>query len=303
MTATALTKVESKQLDALENTIETGLVTFYEVGSALKEIRDSKLYRGVFSTFEDYCRQRWLMQKTLAYGYIQACELRDNLSAIAETLPSNESQARPLTKLEPEQQREAWQQVLDRAHKTEDGHKLITAKIVSSVVSEMTGSSSKPVELWDLDTATEKLREKIEWCAERWPREMGKVLAAQLKYLAEEAEDLMENADDNRLFEDELKAEHEAADQLATADLSNEEIEHLAKLAEAIKADGDQYPDSCPICGQSDQVAILPLIKQSGKQYVKQCDRCEKIIRFVPKKETKQLLQEQEADHLLAAAN
>jgi hypothetical protein len=193
-----LSVVESNNLESLEETIETGLVVFYEVGSALKEIRDSRLYREVFSTFEDYCRQRFGIQKTLAYGYIQACEVRENLSAIAETIPANEAQCRPLTKLEPDQQQEAWKIVLESAPETEDGHKLITAKAVSAVVSELSGIPEKKLELWDLDTATDKLREKIEWCAERWPYELGKVFAAQLKSLASEAEDLVNNAVEDR---------------------------------------------------------------------------------------------------------
>ena len=75
MAGTALTKVESKQLDALETTIQEGLVTFYDVGSALKKIRDSKLYREVFSRFEDYCRQKWGMSRDFAYKYISASDV------------------------------------------------------------------------------------------------------------------------------------------------------------------------------------------------------------------------------------
>lgn len=56
-----LTTTESSKLCQLESTIEAGLKTFVEVGSALMEIRDSRLYRQEFGTFEDYCRERWGM--------------------------------------------------------------------------------------------------------------------------------------------------------------------------------------------------------------------------------------------------
>ena len=159
--------------------------------------------------------------------------------------------------------------------------------------------AATPVAEWDLDTATDKLREKIEWCAERWPREMGKVLAAQLKSLASEAEELIEYANEDRLLAAELKNEKSGIEE--TTDKSDDA--EITNLTEAIKGDGKDYPDSCPICGMSDQVVILPRQNEAGTQYVKQCDRCAKIIRFVPKKEAKKLLNQQEADQLLAAAN
>jgi ParB family chromosome partitioning protein len=58
-------------------------------------------------------------------------------STIVEQLPSTESQARPLTKFEPEEQREIWQQVIERAEE-----KPITAALVSEVVEEI--KNNKP---------------------------------------------------------------------------------------------------------------------------------------------------------------
>ena len=43
-----LSAVETGRLAALEQTIERGLQTFVEVGTALLEIRDSRLYRQAF---------------------------------------------------------------------------------------------------------------------------------------------------------------------------------------------------------------------------------------------------------------
>ncbi len=44
-TTTQLSKSESQQLSKLESVITKGMKTFVEVGNALKEIRDSRLYR------------------------------------------------------------------------------------------------------------------------------------------------------------------------------------------------------------------------------------------------------------------
>ena len=53
-TTTALGPSERQQFDQLDETVRRGLATFIEVGQALTEIRDRRLYREDYSTFEDY---------------------------------------------------------------------------------------------------------------------------------------------------------------------------------------------------------------------------------------------------------
>jgi hypothetical protein len=62
---------ESKLLDSLEKTIERGKQTFIEVGMALTQIRDQRLYRSSHKTFEDYCREKWGWSKQHAYRLIE----------------------------------------------------------------------------------------------------------------------------------------------------------------------------------------------------------------------------------------
>ena len=131
---TALTKDERSCLAQLEESIQAGQQSFFEVGAALTEIRDDKLYRDEFATFEDYCKERWGFSRPHAYRYIDSAGLSENLSPIGDILPANEAQCRPLTKLEPEEQQEAWSKVLDTAKEKD---KQVTAKLVSDVVKEM----------------------------------------------------------------------------------------------------------------------------------------------------------------------
>lgn len=107
-----LNKEEVNELERCEVVIRQGLQTFIEVGQALLTIRDKRLYRSEFKTFEEYCNERWGMRKTWLYQMIGSAEVISNLSANADILPSTESQARPLTKLEPEVQIEAWSEVV-----------------------------------------------------------------------------------------------------------------------------------------------------------------------------------------------
>lgn len=88
------------------------------------EIRDSRLYRQQFPTFEAYCRERWGLSRFYAHRIIDAAEVANNLLPIGN-IPQTESQARPLTRLEPEVQKEVWRDVV----KTTPAEQ-ITAKVV-----------------------------------------------------------------------------------------------------------------------------------------------------------------------------
>lgn len=123
--------IEEERLGELESVIERGLKTFVDVGMALLEIRDSRLYREDYSTFEDYCRDRWGFTRMRASQLIASYEVVNNVNNCLQ-IPQTESQARPLTSLEPEQQREAWARAVETAP---DGK--ITAAHVQEVVSRM----------------------------------------------------------------------------------------------------------------------------------------------------------------------
>ena len=69
---TDLTLADGARLDECEATIERGLKTFTEVGQALMEIRDARLYRGKYGTFEAYCEVRWAISRPRAYQLIEA---------------------------------------------------------------------------------------------------------------------------------------------------------------------------------------------------------------------------------------
>ena len=88
---------------------------------AIAEIRDSRLYREEFETFEDYCKDRWEFTKSYANNLIAAKSVVVNLNdnnCCQIASPANEAQVRPLTQLEtPEAQQEAWETVVETARK------------------------------------------------------------------------------------------------------------------------------------------------------------------------------------------
>jgi phage N-6-adenine-methyltransferase len=109
----ALCEAEQHAFQQHEATIERGMRTYYEVGSALLQIREAKLYRASYNTFEEYVSQRWGMERSKAYRDISAAQVAQNLLPIGN-IPSSESQTRLIARLEPEEQREVWQHVLER---------------------------------------------------------------------------------------------------------------------------------------------------------------------------------------------
>ncbi len=103
-----LSAAETTQLEAREATISAGLQTFYEVGNALLAIRDARLYRRDFATFEEYCQKRWGMVASRARQLIGAAGVAANLEGVTTVTLSNEAQARALASLAADVQQVVW---------------------------------------------------------------------------------------------------------------------------------------------------------------------------------------------------
>ncbi|MBD6620882.1 hypothetical protein FNW02_35410 [Komarekiella sp. 'clone 1'] len=126
---------------------------FFEAGKALMELRDRRLYRSTHKTFEEYCRDRFGHSRQQSNYLIAAAEVYENLTTIgcqnvvnedlttigSQILPTNERQVRPLTKLEPQQQQEVWQQAVEQA-----GGKVPTGRIVKDVVQRIMERTQVP---------------------------------------------------------------------------------------------------------------------------------------------------------------
>lgn len=98
--------VEQLTLIELESVIERGLQTYVEVGEALKEISERRLYREQgFDTFEAYCEQRWGFSRKVGYEYMRAAVVAQNVTSTVQSQPSL-TQAVELSSLTPDQQRE-----------------------------------------------------------------------------------------------------------------------------------------------------------------------------------------------------
>lgn len=119
-----LTTWEGGRLTYLEGVIEAGLQTFYDVGEALMEIRDGRLYRQTHRSFEAYTKERWGMGKSRAHQLMEAARTvaaisgpveEGDPSTIVEVLPTNEAQVRALSGLDDQAKREVWAEAVATA--------------------------------------------------------------------------------------------------------------------------------------------------------------------------------------------
>lgn len=113
MSADLLPVDDARLLEQCEQTIERGLATFVDVGRALLDIRDGRLYRQSHATFEAYCGERWNLTRQHVNRTIDAAQIAGALEPTG-SIPRAERVARELAPLRaaPEQMREAWSETV-----------------------------------------------------------------------------------------------------------------------------------------------------------------------------------------------
>ena len=119
------------ELEQCETIIREHISGFVEVGRALTKIRDGRLYRNGFKTFEAYCKARWDFTRMNAHHLISASGVAENVNHGLQNLPpvAVERHARELAKLPAEEQADAWREAVESAP---DGK--VTARHVAAVV-------------------------------------------------------------------------------------------------------------------------------------------------------------------------
>jgi hypothetical protein len=137
-----LTQSEDARLARNETRISQGLASFVEVGEALSDIRDARLYRATHGTFESYCAEKWGMSASRARQICGASEVSKSVTIVTLT---TESQARELARVEPARREE----VIRKADIATGG------KITAAAIKEAAVEVVEPV-------AQERPRERFE---------------------------------------------------------------------------------------------------------------------------------------------
>jgi hypothetical protein len=128
-----LTTTESALRDKCLAVIRAHRDGFIAAGEALATMRDSRLYRETHATFEDFCRAELGMGKSQAYRLIEAAQIMSPIGDAAKAI-TTESQARELSRVEPEQR----QAVVERAQAATGG------KITAAAIREAAKPEVEP---------------------------------------------------------------------------------------------------------------------------------------------------------------
>jgi len=121
---------ERRSLKSLEKVIESGVESFVATGSALKQIRDERLYRESYKTFESYVKDKWDFERRHAYRLIDASDIKADLCPIGHKIEKaneikTESQLRELVSVP----RESLEEVIEKAAEIA-GDAPMTAKVI-----------------------------------------------------------------------------------------------------------------------------------------------------------------------------
>lgn len=138
-----------------EKVIDQGLASFIDVGCALIAIKaDRKYIHAGYSTFEDYCRDRWQISRPQAYRLVSAASVAEGLMSPIGDIglePTSESQVRPLAALKSvDDQREAWAEAVDAA----DGGQPTAAEVKQAVAKRLPTKPVHPAKFSDKILAT-----------------------------------------------------------------------------------------------------------------------------------------------------
>lgn len=113
-----LTTAEEKRKEELVRIVKDGLNKFIEVGMALAEIRDKKLYRNTHQTFEEFVNNTFSIGIRYAQMLMQGTKTVENLKTRTQVrLPESERQVRPLSEFDndPDLQAKLWGRAVQKA--------------------------------------------------------------------------------------------------------------------------------------------------------------------------------------------
>ena len=133
----SLTQADTERLKELESVIERGTKTFIEVGYALAEIRDLRLYRQTHATFEADRAEQWGWTRQRSYQLMNAATVVKLLPAGMSTRVDNEATARELAKLEPKEREKVLLAIERRGER-------VTPAAIRAVVKEEQPAKPEP---------------------------------------------------------------------------------------------------------------------------------------------------------------
>lgn len=108
-----MARSRDERLAELETVIARGQKTFIEVGLALAEIRDLRLYKREYSSFAEYCREKWGWEKRYTNYVIAGAAAVKGLPEKVGTMVPTLRAGRELARVKPEERTGVVQAIVD----------------------------------------------------------------------------------------------------------------------------------------------------------------------------------------------
>lgn len=139
----SLTEQERSEFTLLKNNIHKA---FYIIGASLGRIRNLRLYRDEYQTFEEFCKVEFGYTRQYVNYQIKSAEIVEDLKFFPTShclmttngcqnnhyvLPTAERQVRPLASLPKQERVEIWREAVDRVN-----GKVPPARVVKQIVEE-----------------------------------------------------------------------------------------------------------------------------------------------------------------------
>ncbi len=145
-----LTPQEEDELGRLEVLIENGIEAALEAGDALTKIRDGRLYRKQFPTFDAYVSERWKVSRQYAYRLMDHRTTVRTLDGILSSkddteypdtipMPTAPTQTKPLAGLSDGVKAEAWVKAVETS-----GGAVPSERQVQEAVARIAPERAKP---------------------------------------------------------------------------------------------------------------------------------------------------------------
>lgn len=138
-----VTEADKTRLENLEKVVENGRKKQREGYAALKEIRDSNLYKAAgYSSFESYCNEVWQIGRSRVYQLIDFVEMTARLSHNIDVSDLHEACVRPLIGMDDDSAAEVIEKARDIA--VDEGKQGVTTSIMRRAAKEVSSPAPKP---------------------------------------------------------------------------------------------------------------------------------------------------------------
>lgn len=145
-----VTEADKTRLESLEKVVEHGRKKQREGYAALKEIRDSKLYKAAgYETFESYCKEVWQITKQRVYQIIDFVEMTKRLSESIDVSDLHEACVRPLVGMDEESAAEVIEKARDLA--VDEGKQSVTTSLMKKAAKTLSSPPPEPKKSTQVD--------------------------------------------------------------------------------------------------------------------------------------------------------